>query len=209
MTSDKTLTNYQVSVKRALDLLCATGQKQTADIRQAWMIALNDCEPKYIDKATDQLLREGHKNDFLIKTDKFRAICLKIKHTEKVSAETKQDPFSNPFIRNKEISTKEARRIQEMLRKGMPVFNKIPCPKIDMVEYLNPDGDIIKIVAQDHVDMEVFEKNCANQFFVKLEKSFHGFHREESKTSEITGKYKTMAQCASGSGGSPITIGIV
>jgi hypothetical protein len=128
--------------------------------------------------------------------------------TEEATAEVKQSPVVGNYLRNKEISTKEARRIQEMIKKGLPAFNKIPCEKLDLMEYLDEEGNLKKIVCYGHVDLEQFKNNCANQFFARIKKAFHGFHREEKRHSTVTGEYRVMVQCASNQGGAPITIGI-
>lgn len=201
-------TKLQISINEALKILRSGGQKITPELTQSWFIALNDCDPQHINKAVEIVLKDKT-TDYLIKPGKFRDICLQIKRAEKAESEAKQNPTVDNYSRNKEISTTEARRIQTAIKKGLPSFKKIPCPKIDMVEYLSPEGKTEKIVAVGHVDLQDFENNCANQFLVKLKRKFHGFHREERKHSPITKNYRTMVQCASSSGGAPITIGIV
>lgn len=182
--------------------------KVTDDLIYSWTVALNDIDSKYIAKATASVLRDKY-FEYMPKTNQFRELCFKIKRTEDSTAETKQNPIVDNYSRNKEISTTEARRIQQAIKKGLPIFNKIDVQKIDMVEYLSPEGKTEKIVAYDHVNLEDFESNCANQFLVMLKRKFHGFHREEKRYSKITGEYRVMVQCASNSGGAPVTIGIV
>jgi hypothetical protein len=201
------LTKHQVSVKRSLDLLCSGGQKVTSELKQSWNIALRDCTPEHINQATDTVLMDKE-TDYLIKPGKFREICIQIKRAEKAKLEAQQNPHTNPYIGNKEISKKEAIRIQAAIKKGLPVFNKIPCKKLDLMEYLNSDGDIVKIVCYGHVDLEEFQDNCANQFFAKISNCFHGFHREEKRTTKAGSEFTTMVQCASNQGGSPVTIGV-
>ena len=202
------MTKHQEAIKRALDLLCSGGQKVTSELSQSWIIALNDCQTKHIYQATDIVLKDKS-TDYLIKPGVFRDICLQLKHSEKSAVETEQNPYPDPFIRNKEKSVKEAQRIQAAIRKGLPVFNKIPCPKMDLMEYLDAEGNLKKVIADGHVDIEVFRDNCANQFFANPKRVFHGFHREEKRHSNITKGFRTMVQCASNSGGAPITIGII
>ncbi len=204
---DETL--FYKTIKKILNMICPQyGVRISDTLIQSWKIALHEIDPNHIAKAAAVVLKD-QSFKYMPKTGEFREICLRIKRSEVSRAETSRNPQIGGNVRNNEISKFEARKIQAAIKNGLPSFEKIPCPKIDLMEYTDSDGKTTKIVAYGHVDIEQFQNNCANQFFAKIKRAFHGYHREERRTGKEGREFRTMVQCGSDSGGSPITIGIV
>jgi hypothetical protein len=140
-------------VKGVVLMLCENYQRKFNDsLLAVWVRALKNVPDSYIETGYDFYTQKGKSKGFMPSTDQFIDACRELQNKRKKEKRLRKEA-EDPVNENR------GNQIVEIDFDFNP--NDV---RVDLIDYLTPEGNIKYVVCYGHIDKEKFRQACSYQF---------------------------------------------